>query len=243
MPQLHRLPPHPAAAELAEWFWIPEWDLPEGEASRQHVVAYPALNLVISADGVHLHGATTTATHRDLTGRGWAVGVLLRPAGAAALTPQPAALRDTETPLSAPGLAAEVAAAMTGPDHLRRAVEVVSRWLAVTKEEITDADRQANAMAELLMADAEVRTAEQAAARLAVSLRTLQRMAHRYVGVPPLAMIRRRRLQEAAQRLRDDPGADLSGLAAELGYADHSHLTADFRRVLGMSPSAYRSRV
>src|SRR5690606_3170489 len=145
--------------------------------------------------------------------------------------------------LSAPGLAAEVAAAMTGPDHLSRAVEVASRWLAVTKGDITDADRQANAMAELLMSDAEVRTAEQAAARLAVSLRTLQRMAHRYVGVPPLAMIRRRRLQEAAQRLRDDPGADLSALAAELGYADHSHLTADFRTVLGMPPSDYRSRL
>ncbi|WP_232272300.1 helix-turn-helix domain-containing protein [Actinomyces sp. oral taxon 171] len=31
-------------------------------------------------------------------------------------------------------------------------------------------------------------------------------------------------------------------MAAELDYADHAHLTADFRRVLGFSPSQYRQQ-
>ncbi|WP_256695283.1 helix-turn-helix domain-containing protein [Actinomyces naeslundii] len=31
-------------------------------------------------------------------------------------------------------------------------------------------------------------------------------------------------------------------MAAELDYADHAHLTADFRRVLGLSPSRYRQQ-
>jgi AraC-like DNA-binding protein len=54
-------------------------------------------------------------------------------------------------------------------------------------------------------------------------------------------MIRRRRLQEAAQQLRIDPRTSLAELAAQLGYADQAHLTADFRAVLGFTPSAYRS--
>lgn len=54
-------------------------------------------------------------------------------------------------------------------------------------------------------------------------------------------MIRRRRLQEAAGRVRSDAGADLSTIAADLGYADHAHLTRDFRRVLGFSPTGYRA--
>lgn len=243
MPQFHRLAPAPAAAELVAWFWIPEWDLPVGEVSRQDVVAYPALNLVISPEEAQLVGPTTRATHRDLTGRGWAVGALLRPAGAAALTDQPADLRDAQVSLPASALVEEVTSSMARPDRLTAVVEIVSRWLVHQKGGISDADRQANDMAELLMTDDTVRTAEQAAVRLAMSLRTLQRMAHRYVGLPPLAMIRRRRLQEAAQRLRDDPGSDLSALAAELGYADHAHLTADFRRVMGMPPSGYRERL
>lgn len=241
MPQFHRLPPTPAAADLVAWFWIPEWDLPIGETSRQQVVAYPALNLVITPDGAQLVGPTTRVTHRDLSGRGWAVGALLRPAGVAALTSEPAALRDAEVSLSAPELVDEVTAAMAGADHRANAVEVVSRWLAKRKGGLSDADHQANSMAQLLMADSTVRTAEQAAARLAVSLRTLQRMTHRYVGLPPLAMIRRRRLQEAAQRMRDEPDVDLSTLAADLGYADHAHLTRDFSTVLAMPPTRYHS--
>jgi AraC-like DNA-binding protein len=54
-------------------------------------------------------------------------------------------------------------------------------------------------------------------------------------------MIRRRRLQEAAERLRTDRAADLATVAAELGYADQAHLCGDFRAVLGFTPSSYRA--
>src|SRR5690606_26052467 len=89
--------------------------------------------------------------------------------------------------------------------------------------------------------DPDVLRVEQVADRLGVSVRTVQRLARRFVGVPPAAMIRRRRLQEAAQRLREDPATEVAAVAAELGYADQAHLAADFRTVLGFTPSAYRS--
>ncbi|MFC7789867.1 helix-turn-helix domain-containing protein [Microbacterium sp. MAHUQ-60] len=244
MPRFHRLPPTAAAAHLVAWFWIPEWDLAEGQTSRQDVVAYPALNLVVEPSHVELVGATTRATHRDLTGSGWAVGALLRPAAVVALTDDPAGLRDTSVVLDAPDLLDPLVAAMSGrgDDRLGEAVSVMSHWLADHAGTPTDAVLHANETVDLLMTDADLRTAEQAATRLSVSLRTLQRVTHRHVGLPPLAMIRRRRLQEAAQRLREDPGADLAALAAELGYADHAHLTGDFRDVLGIVPSGYRRR-
>lgn len=60
----------------------------------------------------------------------------------------------------------------------------------------------------------------------------------------PAALIRRRRLQEAADRVRSDPAADLAQkIAAELGYADQAHLANDFQRFLGFTPSSYRSTV
>ena len=56
-------------------------------------------------------------------------------------------------------------------------------------------------------------------------------------------MIGRYRLQEAAQRLREDPSLTVAHVAAELDYADHAPpLTADFRQVLGLSPSLYRQQ-
>ena len=55
-------------------------------------------------------------------------------------------------------------------------------------------------------------------------------------------MIRHYRLQEASQRFREDSSVTVAQVVAELDYVDHAHLTADFRRVLGLSLSQYRQQ-
>ncbi len=244
LPEFHRLAPPDAVAHAVAWFWIPEWDLEQGEVSPQEIVGYPALNLVVEESGVVLAGASTRAGVRELSGRGWAVGALLRPAAVGRLVEDPASVRDRTVPFAAPDLHLTVSAAMSGgADRRERAVAAFSDWLRARIGEPDDAGVHANAMADLLMGDSGVRSPEQAAARLAVSVRTLQRMAHRFVGLPPAAMIRRRRLQEAAERVREVPSADLASVAAEFGYADQAHLTREFRSVLGFAPSQYRVRL
>lgn len=225
-------------ADLVEWFWVPEWDLPEGVVSRQPVLAYPAANLVIERSGVALYGATTRVTERVLSGRGWGIGAVLRPAALGALAAEPASLVDGFVSLEAPHLLASVAALM--PGRAERACARVSAWLDARVGARSPEGRLANDAARLLMTDPAVLRVEDAASRLAISVRTLQRLAHRTVGLPPAAMIRRRRLQEAAQRARDEPDAPLAQIAAELGYADQAHLAGDFRAVLGLTPSGYR---
>jgi AraC-like DNA-binding protein len=73
-----------------------------------------------------------------------------------------------------------------------------------------------------------------------LSVRTLQRLFHEYVGISPKWVIRRYRLQEAAQRLATGHNVKLADLAAELGYFDQAHLARDFTRLFGCSPSNYR---
>jgi len=243
LPRLTRVPPGAEASDLVEWFWIPEWDIAPGRSSRQEIVAYPASNLVVEGGGVGLFGPTTLRSHRDLTGRGWAVGALLRPAAVGALTADAAALVDASVSVDAPDLVRAVSDAMDDPDAATRharAAQAFSSWLIARVGALGEEQRLANDMAALVMTDAEILRVEDAAARLAVSVRTLQRLARRHVGLTPSAMIRRRRLQEAAQRVRDDPDADLAAIAAELGYADHAHLANDFRAVLAFTPSSYR---
>lgn len=243
LPSLHRLLPPPAAAELVRWFWIPEWDIPPGHVSRQHLVSFPACNLVVQPEEVTLAGPTTRVSHRDLTGRGWAVGALLRPAAVPYLAPDPTRLRDQERPVEAPDLHAAVVAAMTAEDAAIRhaaAVEAFAAWLARRTPIPTDRDRLANAMVNIIDSDPKVQTIDDVAVRLRVSARTLQRLAQRYVGLTPAEMIRRRRLQEAAERVRTDPNVSLAQIAAELGYADQAHLTHEFRERLGITPGTYR---
>ncbi|MFT3876074.1 MAG: helix-turn-helix transcriptional regulator [Propioniciclava sp.] len=238
---------HPAPAELdglVRWFWIPRWNLAPGQVSRQRLLPFPASNLVVESAGVTLAGPTTRASHRDLRGTGWAVGALLRPAGIAALCPDPARLRDAEAEFDAPELARTVAAAMGDADADDRAVvEVFVRWAAERLAPAGEAGLLANAMEDLIAGDRTITQVEDVARGLGVSVRGVQRIARRFVGLPPLAIIRRYRLQEAAQRLREDPSVSIAAVAADLGYADHAHLTSDFRRVLGFTPSSYRDGV
>jgi AraC-like DNA-binding protein len=243
---VHRLPPPEPVSSLVRWFWIPEWDVAPGRVSRQEVIAYPACNLVVEPTMVGLAGPATKRSHRDLVGTGWAVGALLQPAAVPHLTPDPAALRDRYEPLDLPDLHGAVFAAMTGEGsgEVRRAlaVEAFTAWL-VKALPPPDADALlANALAELADGDPTVLQVQQAADRLGVSTRTLQRLTRRHVGLSPAAMIRRRRLQEAAERLRSDPAGDLATVAADLGYTDQAHLCRDFRTVLGFTPSAYRAQ-
>ncbi|WP_461170181.1 helix-turn-helix domain-containing protein [Arthrobacter sp. Z1-15] len=268
LPAFHRLPPPQVLEDRVRWFWIPEWNLGAGVISRQDILPFPALNLVIGPEGVSLSGPATRSSHRNLRGRGWAVGVLLRPAAVPAFTSDPGALRDAEVPYSAPDLHAAVLAAMGsetgeqtgggandshgnengnengnddgGVARRARAAAVVVSWLQ-TKIPVPAAEaRLANRLEDLIRTDPSLTRVDQAADRLGVSVRTLQRLARRHVGLPPLAMIRRYRLQEAADRLRSDPGAVIADVAADLGYADHAHLAAAFRDVLGLPPSGYR---
>ena len=246
MPTLHRLPPPGRVSSLVRWFWIPEWDIAPGRASRQELLAFPACNLAVEPTLVGLAGPTTRRSHRDLAGRGWTVGALLRPAAVPHLTTDPYVLRDRYQALDLPDLHRTVAAAVTGrgeggpaPRPCRRGVHRLAGRDAARPP---DADGlRANALAELVDGDPSVLQVQDAASRLNVSARTLQRLARRHVGLSPAAMIRRRRLQEAAERLRTNPGADLATVAAELGYADQAHLCGDFRAVLGCTPSSYRA--
>lgn len=244
LPTFHRVPAPERVGSLVRWFWIPEWDVSAGRVSRQELIAFPASNLAVEPDLVGFAGPTTRRSSRDLSGRGWTVGALLRPAAVAWFTADPAALRDRYERFDLPELHAAVTAAITSDEadgqRRTRAVEAFTDWLVATLPAIGEEGLLANAMAELIDGDPTVLQVGDAAARLGVSVRTLQRLARRYVGLSPLTMIRRRRLQEAAERLRTDPGTDIAAVAADLGYSDHAHLTGDFRTVLGFTPSSYR---
>lgn len=242
LPSFHRLPAPDSVAELVRWFWIPEWDLPAGRTIRQDLVAYPAANLVVEPGLVGFSGPTTRRSHRDLTGRGWAVGALLRPAAVPALVDDPTSTRDRYLRLDLPELQAAVGEAMRhpGPDRHERAVAAFATWLRASLPPPSAQARLANRLAELVEEHCDVLRTPDLASRLRLSPRSVQRLAKRYVGLPPAAMIRRRRLQEAAERIRTENAVDLAVIAADLGYVDQAHLTNDFRMVLGHTPSRYR---
>lgn len=71
----------------------------------------------------------------------------------------------------------------------------------------------------------------------ATTLRTVNRLFRRYIGVGPKAFASVTRFQRALDRIKTDPGVSIGTVAAECGYADHSHFVRQFKRFAGAVPS------
>jgi len=72
-----------------------------------------------------------------------------------------------------------------------------------------------------------------------ISVRTLQELFKRYVGVGLKWIIQRDRLQKAVQHTIEEQAPSWATIAVELGYTDQSHFINDFKRVIGLSPANY----
>jgi AraC-like DNA-binding protein len=68
--------------------------------------------------------------------------------------------------------------------------------------------------------------------------RQLRRRFERAVGYGPATLVRVQRFQHFLGLAERQPGAALSRLAAEAGYADQAHLTRECGRLSGLSPAA-----
>jgi AraC-like DNA-binding protein len=75
---------------------------------------------------------------------------------------------------------------------------------------------------------------------LHLSPRTLQRAFKERVGFSPRTYSRIARFQEALSALRTEPTRSLSEVAYQIGYADHAHMTREFRELTGRTPSDFR---
>src|SRR3954471_2985118 len=160
MPSFHRVSPPETVSAWVRWFWIPEWHLAPGRVSRQEVIAFRTCNLAVEPDLVGLAGPTTRRSYRDLTGRGWAVGALLRPAAVPHFVEDPVTIRDAYLTLDLPELHDAVTAAMTSgqeaTERRSRAVDAFAHWLETSVPAPGPEALLANAMADLIDGDPSV---------------------------------------------------------------------------------------
>ena len=88
------------------------------------------------------------------------------------------------------------------------------------------------------LVDPELSTVGELAERVAMNVRSLERLSKRALGFTPKLLLRRQRfLRSLAQFMLDPSLKWLSTL--DYQYHDQAHFVRDFKRFMGMSPSAY----
>lgn len=245
--------PAPAVADVVDQYWHVSWALDEDEELDQPIIDLPAVNLSVEEGDVPaplvVTGLHSRIWRRTIRGSGHVFAIRLRPAGLTVLSDlSPAAIADATLPLTESldarlqALMHSVAAAGALPAARARAADrAIAQLLA--DHAPTPAGLLSNRVLDELRARIHRRTGTTLANHFATSERTIQRALTSTLGHGPKWISRRIRLQEAALALATRPDSDLAGIAADLGYADQSHLTQDFRSVTGITADAYRRSI
>lgn len=244
-----RFAPRAELAPLIERFWIPTWRVPAGQERVQRVLQKPAALIVVSPEYSRLYGIAPGLSTTTLVGTSWAFGVMMRPSGGRLVSGAPMGrLRDRAVPLpEAWGHGADVTEAVrdlmrehpADDDTQHRAADLVSDRLAELLP-IGEEAELIDAVVDMVIGKPDLMRVADLAAAFGLSERGLQRLTSAWLGLSPKWLLQRRRLHEAAERLRTPE--ELASIAVELGYADQAHFSRDWRRVTGMTPRQFASR-
>jgi len=240
---LRRLAPGPDAARFVEWYWIVEWDLDEPYTAE--VLPFPSVNVTFEQPGgAFVNGVYTRKFERRLVGRGRVFGVKFWAGGFGAVTGlDVGSLSDQVLPLTAVFPDGERLADLVfaeESDVRRRAV-----FEAFLRDHLAPPDPSYELVREIvstMAADRSLARVDEITERFDVSIRTLQRLFRRYVGVGPKWVLRRYRLHDGAELLARGEITELAALSAALGYFDQAHFSKEFKQQIGLTPAEYALR-
>ncbi|TDB97487.1 DUF6597 domain-containing transcriptional factor [Actinomadura sp. 7K534] len=238
--EIDRRLPSAALAPFVEFYWHVRWRTDEPYDTK--VLSHPNVHLVFEEPVPLVYGVDRTLFVRRLEGRGQVLGVKFLPGGFRAFTAGPVIdLADRRIPASrvfGPEVEDACRAVLAHEDvdaMARRAEEFLLRDLPAPDP----VAGEVAAMVEAITSDPALFRVDQAAEKLHVSIRTLQRLFAEYVGASPKWVLRRARLHEAVSRADQGVPIDWTSLADDLGYSDQSHMTRDFTATVGVSPAKY----
>jgi AraC-like DNA-binding protein len=234
-----RIAPDPAVADLVEQHWIVTWDRRGEPPARRELLPDPCINLTVEPAGRLLYGVGSGHGVRELEDEGMVIGTKFRPGGCSGFLPGPVSDL-TDRVLTLPeafgATGEELDAALLGAPDVAAVIAEVTRFLAVNRPAPDRRRQLAMEIAEGMRGAAPGTGVSQIARDFAVSPRTMQRLFAHHIGATPKQVLQRLRRQQAVDRLSEPGAPSLAWIAAELGYADQSHLTRDFRATLGRGP-------
>lgn len=178
-------------------------------------------------------GAMTRPLHLSLRGSPEMLGIRFRPGRAAAFFREPlSSITDLRAPLhDLCGNVFPLVAEQLAKSHTARRLAIVEDWLRKRLEPVKES--RVDAAIDALTASGGRAAVEHVAREIGVSRQHLARLFDLHVGLTPKMFARVVRFRRAIALGGTLPWAEV---AATLGYADQSHLIAEFQEFAGSSP-------
>lgn len=244
---LTRFAPGAPLKPFIEYYWIVRYDVQREKPYIQRILSFPNVHLAFEHDDdgrrALIYGIPRRPYVRELRGAGHVLGVRFRAGGFYPFWRQEMSTLTGRTILAADVFGPDAGVWLNTILDAEDDEEMAGRAEAALMTRMPDpAPRSelADRIVRGVMDDRAIIRVEQLSERTGLSVRQLQRLFQRYVGVTPKWVIRRFRLQEAAERIERDASISWAELAMQLGYFDQAHFIKDFKAVLGQPPSAYR---
>jgi AraC-like DNA-binding protein len=229
--------PHPALRAHVDRFWVRTSTAP---VAARSVLPDGCIDVMVDL----LRGeasAVGTMTRAVVVGpapEARTVAVRFRPGGAIAFLKVPAEeLTDRVVECAALGLRWVDTAELDGGADLQGAVRALERVLLARLSGV-EPPHPIVTYAVRALYGAEPPTIATLMAKTGWTRQHQNRMFLRHVGVGPKMLARVARLQRAVADLQRGRDLGLADAAVRLGYFDQAHMALDFRRLLGVTPSA-----
>ncbi len=233
------------SADLAPWvehYWWVRWDVAEPQTAE--VLSYPSVHVTFEGQAAHIVGVVRQKFTRRLEGCGRIFAVKFRPGMFRPWFGAPVVRLTDRTPALGGQLGAPAARLLA--ELLAEAGDIARAKVLEShlREHLPPPDAEADLARELVervRSERELTSVAELARVSGLGVRALQRLFRDYVGVGPKWVVRRFRLQEAAELLATE--RSVGDIAAALGYFDQAHFVRDFRAVVGEAPSEYVRRI
>lgn len=226
--------------------WLEDWLHPEwanvrflGAVEAQSVIGPGPL---VPCPTFTLTGPTSRAVRFRLgTGHSWGIGLL--PLGWARLIAAGASdyadrfVDGGADPVFAAFAPLADALATSGGDHAAE-LALIEAHMARLLDGPARPSEAAILAIHAALVDPDTLTVADVAARVGMTVRSLERMSRRAFGFPPKLLLRRQRFLRSLSRFMLDPSLKWIG-TIDSHYHDQSHFVRDFRRFMGMSPRDY----
>lgn len=229
--------PSDELAPYVQRIWFAQWSISNGQRRQQAVLPHPSANLVFGTSDASILGVVTTAATQYLEGDGVACGAKLQPGALKAFgIERPSVLRGKFAP-ALPLLGGRPPT--LGDTSPERMVADIDAYLRSRNPRHDLISSRAKAIVEFVEDNREIVSVSQIAEVFGLSIRSIQDICCRALGVSPKWLIRCFRIQDALELLEKGDTSGLADVALELGYFDQAHFTRDFKQVTGITPGRY----